>query len=108
MTCNMPAGDRAMPDDPDKIYSNTLVTISLKGELRVSKTRANRWEPEAGCPNMPLLRRVGASAMWSLSGEERTWFGHRVSVDQYWTFPRCVCRKVDSAILMVKAAKDRS
>jgi hypothetical protein len=33
MTCNMPAGDRAMPDDPEKIYSNTLVTISLKGEL---------------------------------------------------------------------------
>src|SRR5258708_39936538 len=26
------------------------------------------------------LRRVGADAMWSLSGEERTWFGHRVSV----------------------------
>jgi hypothetical protein len=33
MTCNMPAGDRAMPDDPEKIYSNTLVMISLKGEL---------------------------------------------------------------------------
>ena len=29
----MCAGDIRMPDDPDKVYSNTLVTISLKGKL---------------------------------------------------------------------------
>jgi hypothetical protein len=30
---------------------------------------------ELARPVMALLRRVGASSMWSLSGEERTWRG---------------------------------
>src|ERR1700736_693001 len=38
---------------------------------------------------MAPLRRVGADAMWSLSGAERTWFGHRVSVA---IDPECMVR----------------